>query len=177
MYAAPIVSTQKYSKLDLMSSVSSRYRVGKSSKLTEKQVRAVGLMSEGVSYREIAKQLGVTTRTVERWAMRPDLRQAVEQAKAKALETVEEAVSEKYKRAIESMIPAALTILHKTLKSSEAKDSDKLRAVQILGKWYGLEKSPVFVKAENQTDPEVLLKQYLGAIRGNGNGATPSNNN
>ena len=134
-------------------------------------------MAEGIPYHAIASQLGVTTRTVERWAVRPDIRQSVEQARTKALETVEEAVSEKYKRAIEGMIPMALTTLHKTLKSADSRDSDKLRAVQILGKWYGLEKTPVFVKPETQTAPEVTLKQYLSAIGGNGNGSHTAGNN
>lgn len=134
-------------------------------------------MAEGIPYHAIASQLGVTTRTIERWAVRPDIRQSVDQARTKALETIEEEVSEKYKRAIESMIPMALTTLHKTLKSAESRDSDKLRAVQILGKWYGLEKSPVFVKAENQTDPEVMLRQYLSAIGGNSNGSHTTGNN
>lgn len=151
--------------------------MGKSSKLTEKQIKAVGLMAEGIPYHAIAVQLGVTTRTVERWAVRPDIKQSVDQARAKALETVEEVVSEKYKREIEKMIPMALTTLHATLSNSAARDSDKLRAVQILGKWYGLEKSPMFVKTENQTDPEVMLKQYLSAIGGNGNGSHAAGNN
>jgi hypothetical protein len=112
----------------------------------------------------------VTTRTVERWAVRPDIQQAVEQAKSKVIATIEEEVCEKYKRAIEQMIPLALKTLHETLKGADVKGSDKLRAVQILGKWYGLEKSPVFVKAENQAEPEAILKQYLGTIGGNGRG-------
>lgn len=134
-------------------------------------------MAEGIPYHEIASQLAVTTRTIERWAVRPNIKQSVDQARSKALETIEEEVSEKYKRAIEGMIPMALTTLHKTLKSADSRDSDKLRAVQILGKWYGLEKSPVFVKAENQTDPEAMLKQYLSAIGGNGNGSHTAGNN
>lgn len=135
------------------------------------------MMIDGVAYHAIASTLGITTRTVERWAVRPDIKQSIDSARAKALETVGEAVCERYKRAIEGMIPLALTTLHKTLKDTEAKNSDKLRAVQILGKWYGLEKSPVFVKAEDGTEPEALLKRYLGAIGGNENGSCTSSNN
>ena len=134
-------------------------------------------MADGVTYHAIASVLGVTTCTVERWATRPDVKHSVDQARKKALETVEEEVCEKYKRAIEGMIPLALTTLHRTLKDTSARNSDKLRAVQILGKWYGLEKSPVFVKAENGTEPEALLKQYLGAIGGSENGSRTSSNN
>jgi transposase len=146
-------------------------------KLTQKQLKAVALLAEGVACQFIAAQLGVTTRTVERWAVRPDIQQAVEQAKSKVIATIEEEVCEKYKRAIEQMIPLALKTLHQTLKGADVKGSDKLRAVQILGKWYGLEKTPVFVKAENQTEPEALLKQYLGAIGGNENGSHTNGNN
>ena len=136
------------------------------------------MLADGIAYHAIASVLGVTTRTIERWAVRSDIRYSVDQAKTKALETVEEEVCEKYKRAIEGMIPLALTTLHRTLKDTEARNSDKLRAVQILGKWYGLEKSPVFVKAENGTEPpEALLKQYLGAIGGSENGSRTSSNN
>ncbi len=146
-------------------------------KLTLKQLKAVAMLSEGVACQFIAAQLGVTTRTVERWAVRPDIQQAVEQAKSRVIETIEEALSEKYKRAIERMIPLALTTLHETLKNTRARDSDKLRAVQILGKWYGLEKPPVLAKAENQAEPEAILKQYLGAIGGNENGGHTNGNN
>ncbi len=135
------------------------------------------MLSEGVACQFIAAQLGVTTRTVERWAVRPDIQQAVDQAKSKVIETIEEAVCEKYKRAIEQMIPLALKTLHETLKGADVKSSDKLRAVQILGKWYGLEKSPVFVKTENQAEPEAILKQYLGTIGGNGSGDHTNGNN
>ncbi len=135
------------------------------------------MLADGIAYHAIASVLGVTTRTVERWAVRSDIKHSVSQARAKVLDTVEEELSQKYKRAIEGMIPLALTTLHRTLKDSEARNSDKLRAVQILGKWYGLEKSPVFVKAENGTEPEALLKQYLGAIGGSENGGRTSSNN
>lgn len=158
-----------------------RLLVGKLSdkpqKITEKQLRAIAMLADGVVYHAIASTLGVTTRTIERWAVRPDIKQSVDSARAKVLETVEEEVCEKYKRAIEGMIPLALTTLHRTLKDSEARNCDKLRAVQILGKWYGLEKSPVFVKAENEIEPEELLKKYLGAIGGTENGSRTSSNN
>ena len=163
-------------RLDLVCRLLVGYLSRQSSKLTEKQLKAIPLMAEGVAHHAIASQLGVATRTVERWAARPDVKSSVEQARSKVLETVEEQVSEKYKRAIEQMIPLALTTLNRTLRDTDGRTSDKLRAVQILGKWYGLEKSPVFVKSENQAEPEALLKQYLGAIGGadgshtNGNG-------
>ncbi len=41
-------------------------------KLTAKQLVAVGLLAEGLTHPEIAKRLGVGVRTVARWSTRPD---------------------------------------------------------------------------------------------------------
>lgn len=143
-----------------------------SSRLTAKQLQAIALMIEGQSYTAIAEALGVSTRTVRRWADLPEVENAVQSGKSKAVDVVVELASDKYKKVIEALIPKALMTLKDTLSDSGGRTSDKLRACQILGKWYGLEKSPVFVGDKSQTQPEETLKGYLDYIAANnGNGS------
>lgn len=143
-----------------------------SARITTKQLKAVSLMIAGETFVAIAEALGVSSRTVRRWSVLPEIQQAVQQGKGKAVDTVVEAASDKYKRVVEALIPKALVTLRDTLGDSEARTSDKLRACQILGKWYGLEKAATFVQAETQPQPEENLKSYLEylATTKNGNG-------
>jgi len=55
-------------------------------KLTARQLKAVGMLAEGLPHHVIAAQLGVSGRTVERWATRADIKQAVQDVQAKTIE-------------------------------------------------------------------------------------------
>lgn len=55
-------------------------------KLTARQLKAVGMLAEGSPHHAIAAQLGVLGRTLERWATKADIKQAVQDVQAKTIE-------------------------------------------------------------------------------------------
>lgn len=69
---------------------------------------------------------------------------------------------EQYQEVIEQMIPDALMLVQDVLCNDEYKAADRLRAAQLIGKWYGLENPEKF-----KTTASVDLKDYLNNISKN----------
>ncbi len=138
------------------------------SPLNTDQLAAVKLIAQGKSQQETAQTLGVAKRTIQRWAKKPEFAQAVADARTMALEVTVEATAGDIKAKIEQLVPKAIATLETTLGDTKARAADKLRAVDIVGKWAGLYQVPL--KSDPQVTAEATLKKYLSALeKTNGN--------
>jgi transposase-like protein len=118
--------------------------------------RAYRLLESGMSSAEVAKELQVSTRTLNRWKNRPRLLPLTlseqnshvdDNSQIEVVETdgdFEKQAFRKftlnYKSAskLERLIPIALNQLEAILNNPHTRTSDRLRACQIIGDWSGL---------------------------------------
>lgn len=143
----------------------------KQAKLTAKQIRAIALLAEGVPHHRIAAELKMSQRTIERWATRPDIKQAVEQTQAKAVAELADELFQKCRDAVTKTLPKAVR------RMAEALDDDdpriQIRAAEAIAKWSGFY-LPNRPPEAQPNDPEVVLKQYLTSINNGHTTANPS---
>ena len=71
-----------------------------------------------------------------------------------------EKLEEQYRDAIEQMIPDALMVVQDLLCDDRHKPADRIRAAQLVGKWYGLEE-----RDKNAGNNELDLKDYLTSLK------------
>ena len=71
-----------------------------------------------------------------------------------------EKVENQYRDVIEKMIPDALMVVQDLLCDDRHKPADRIRAAQLVGKWYGLEE-----RDKGTSDNEVDLKDYLNSLK------------
>jgi transposase-like protein len=109
--------------------------------------RAYKLLESGMSSSEVARQLQVSPRTLQRWKSRPRLLPLVEgNSQIEVLDSDnfqkhefrEALLSYKPASKLEALIPIALDQLESILTNPETRPSDRLRACQIIGDWSGL---------------------------------------
>lgn len=144
-------------------------------RLTAKQLRAIALLAEGLPYSAIASELGIGLRTIERWAVRPDVRQAVIEAQAKVSEQLAEEVFSKCKTALIRGLPKAI---RKSIEALDHPDARiQIRAAEAIAKWSGFyQPQSQQVKQEPQQPAEENLKDYLAYLASkNSNGSYSSN--
>ena len=119
--------------------------------------RAYRLLESGMSSAEVAKELQVSTRTLNRWKNRPRLlplvqaqqsSQVEESSQVEVLESDrdfekvafrEYLLVHKSASRLERMIPIILDQLENILRDPDTRVSDRLRACQIIGDWSGLQ--------------------------------------
>jgi FixJ family two-component response regulator len=136
--------------------------------LSPEQAQAAAMIAAGQTQGAVAKSIGVSLRTITRWLKLDIFQDAIRQTTEKTVQVVAEDHTEKVKTALSKLVPAALQILARVLVDENARASDKLRAVQIIGDWAGLKQSPQ--TKEPTTPPEQGLKDYLLYLeRTNGN--------
>lgn len=128
-------------------------------KLTERQLKAVRLQAQGLPASKVARQLGVSVRTVERWSVRSDIRQAVQDAQAKAVEQLGEEVFQKCKEALTRGLPKSVTRVLQALDHPDARI--QIKAAELVSKWSGFYQPTAPTKLEPQSQPEETMKDYL----------------
>ena len=137
-------------------------------KLTARQIKAVGLFAEGLTHLAIAAQLGVSLRTIERWSTRADIRQAVADAQAKAVEALGQEIFEKCRAAVNRGLPKSIKRVVEALDNSDARI--QIRAAEAIAKWSGFYQPTAQNKPEPQGNAEGNLKGYLAYLEANGHG-------
>jgi transposase len=125
-------------------------------KLSSDHLKAAELIAEGVNFALVADRLGVSRRTIDRWLLRPDVKQHLAQLQQRKMQANQESLASKYQRTIEQLAGLGLNTVARVLKDPDAKKSDKLKAVDLVGKWYGLD-APV------KHQVEVGVKKELNA--------------
>jgi hypothetical protein len=111
--------------------------------------RAYRLLESGMSTSEVAQQLQVSPRTLQRWRNRPRLLPLaeLENSQIEVLDSDDDFDKMEYRgyllnfkstSRLEKLIPAAMDQLEAILIDPNSRSSDKLRACQIIGDWSGL---------------------------------------
>ncbi len=88
--------------------------------MNEKQQQAILMMVEGKMYREIAKVLGVTSKTISQWRADPEFRATLNQH----LENIQAAHSEKFR----NLQGLALKTIEDCLNNPEFSAKDRMAA-------------------------------------------------
>ena len=128
------------------------------SHLSEKQLQAIQLLAAGKDRNDVAIALNINRRTVSRWLEIPLFCEALAQARPKIVQKITENISLKTTELIEINLPKAIKTVVDILDDAEARNCDKLRAAQLLGKWAGLEKTS---EPDTKSQPELDLRAYL----------------
>jgi hypothetical protein len=100
--------------------------------------RAFELADQGLLLPEIADLLGVSLRTIQRWrasVMNPETASSED---CQQTELIAGGISEQEAFDLDELIPISINVLQDILQNPDSKNSDKLRAVTILGDWTGL---------------------------------------
>lgn len=130
------------------------------SALTPQQLEAFSLLSSGFTQLETAQKIGVSERSIQRWVKIPEFAEALKDAGQKATQITVEATAENINSHIQKLIPKAIRALEDILDNDEARNSDKLRASEILGRWAGLAQP----QQQQQAPAEENLKSYLAYL-------------
>lgn len=131
--------------------------------LTSEQLKGVSLFAEGFTNAEIARKLGVTVRSVQRWHKNPEFASAIAKIREKTTEKVVEATAANISNRIQSLLPKALGVIEHYLDSDEARAGDRLRACHLVGTWAGLtqQKAPASASKEDETKSQAGLSDAL----------------
>ena len=131
--------------------------------LTSEQLKGVSLFAEGFTNAEIARKLGVTIRSVQRWHKNPEFASAVAKIREKTTEKVIETTAANISNRIQSLLPKALGVIEHYLDSDEARAGDRLRACHMIGSWAGLtqQKPPASAPKGEETQSQAGLSEDL----------------
>ena len=109
------------------------------SELTPKQLEAVSGIAKGLATRQIAKVVGVSCRTIERWRKLPEFVAAITRIQGNASRQVEaELVSDItcVTSRLENLASKSLDCLEQIIDNPEARNSDRIQASKIiLSEW------------------------------------------
>lgn len=133
------------------------------------------MLANGQTHADVAAGLGITTKTVGRWCVKPEFAEALSKTQVRAVDKVVERSAEEIARqsqeVIQRLVPKALRVLNSYLDDPTAKGSDRLRACHIIGSWAGLNQSQT---KQEPTDAEASLKQYMELLAQNGKNNRPA---
>lgn len=121
---------------------------------------------------EAIRQSGIGEKTLYRWLKLEEFKAALSEAKGEAIEKVLESASDDIQARIQNLLPLAIATLEEVMNNPDRRVQDKLRAVDIIGKWSGLA-SPQQQK-EAQVTPDTL-HDYLKFLAGKNGNATHRN--
>ena len=128
--------------------------------LSRQQLEAINLLGKGMPQIEVAKKLGVTARTLQRWAKQTDFQAAMTKIRAQAFDQVIEATVKDIRDEVALLVPKALSVIEEALSNPAIAPQHRIRAADIVGKWAGLQQP----QAAPETNAESILKQYLAAL-------------
>jgi len=118
------------------------------------------LLGKGVPQIDVAKKLGITARTLQRWAKQPDFQATMSQIRSQAFDQVVEATVKDIKDEVSRLVPKALSVIEEALENQAIAPQHRIRAADIVGRWAGLQQP----QAAPETNAESILKQYLAAL-------------
>ncbi len=100
--------------------------------LSPQQLEAIALLGKGTKTSEVASQLGITQRTVQRWLKDDEFAKAVAEIGRQATQLVVESTSFKE---IERATESSVKLLTEMIENPELRPSDRLRAVDLVRRW------------------------------------------
>ena len=117
------------------------------SELTPKQLEAVSGIAKGLAPSQIAKIIGVSTRTVERWQKLPEFIAALAQIQSEVsrqlkVEVVKNVSS--INSRLENLASKSLDCLEQILDNPDARSSDRIQAAKLLlNEWQRTQAPPM----------------------------------
>ena len=116
--------------------------------MTPQQKQAVISLSQGMPAKEVADALGLSLRTLQRWKTQPQFKAEMQRLERESGMVIATQVVENVdincqfvdaaSRAL-SLMSRAVDVMEATLNNPDARVSDRLKVVQLLGKWNGFE--------------------------------------
>lgn len=137
--------------------------------LTGKQLKMVSLLLSGASRDQIARELEIGQRTVDRWLTKPALKLALVEAQEKMLD----AIAEQCRGALTKALPKSIQRLIECLDAEDPRV--RLRASELICKISGFY-SPSASPNVDQARAELDFRRYIHSLETNGNGSHPANN-
>ena len=109
----------------------------KNCKLSPAQIQALDLMMTGASSAEIARQVGKSIRTVERWKKLDSFRNVSNKVRQK----VQDNLIDEYADRMTRLGMKAISVVENVLDDDEETSRTRLQAASLAGKWADLETS------------------------------------
>ena len=128
--------------------------------LSEKQVKALQVLSSGGTYKQASKAAQCGIRTVFRWAKLPEFQARLRGFAETRMETVEVAIKQQECIRIQDLVPQSLERIQQILKDPTSRNSDAIKAAELIGKWAQLDQLP----KKKEISPEDTLKNYLNHL-------------
>lgn len=108
------------------------------------QIRAARLLAAGHTQEEVGKQVGVSRRTVSRWLTTPEFKNLsfglVNSSPPAKIQPEIQSTSQRDDEAdyeLGDLVPLAVKTLADILTDPDARKTDKLKAVSLVGEWAG----------------------------------------
>lgn len=111
--------------------------------LTREQLKALSMFAQGATSGEIARELKVSIRSVQRWQKLPEFVKGLADINTKATENTVEATAASISNRIQRLLPKALDTVEYYIENPEARAADRLRACHLVGTWAGLTQQKV----------------------------------
>lgn len=115
--------------------------------LSSQQKQAAISLARGMPAKEVAEALGLSLRTLQRWKVQPEFKAEMQRIESESGGAIATRIVEKVEidqlaiaasRAI-CLMNRAVDFMELTLSSPDSRTADRLKVVQILGKWNGFE--------------------------------------
>jgi predicted transcriptional regulator len=103
--------------------------------LSSQQLEAVALLGRGVKTSEVAHQLRITQRTVQRWLKDDEFAKAVAEIGRQTTQLVVEATSFDLFQGDERATESSVKLLTEMIENPDIRPSDRLKAVDIVRRW------------------------------------------
>lgn len=125
------------------------------------------MFAEGTSSSEIAKELNVSIRSIQRWQKLPEFVKALADINARATANTVEATAANISNRIQRLLPKALDTVEYYIENPEARAADRLRACHLVGTWAGLtqQKTSSLSQPEQAQSSTGLSDELVDQIR------------
>ncbi|WP_164929404.1 helix-turn-helix domain-containing protein [Gloeobacter violaceus] len=90
--------------------------------------KAIALLAGGATMADVARQIGVAERTLQRWMKRPDFAAEVEHSRTTQTRAVAKVTAEDLGRQYAALLPLALSTIHELMTDARTKPEVRLRA-------------------------------------------------
>ncbi|MEM7592352.1 MAG: helix-turn-helix domain-containing protein [Cyanobacteria bacterium P01_A01_bin.83] len=135
--------------------------------LGEEKLKAVALLAAGKTKIQTAKELGVHRKTIENWSKSPDFQKALMDTQDEVVEKAIEETSLTISEQVQALLPDAFKVLADVLKNPDSRNADKLKAIQLLGKWSGMEDKKQTEQPHSELEFKMYTQQKAQAINNN----------
>ena len=103
--------------------------------LTPQQFKALRLLGKGAKTGEVAAQLGITPRTIQRWQKDDEFASALKNISKQTTRLVVESTSFDLFKELEEATQSSVELLKDFIQNPDLRPSDRLKAIDIVRRW------------------------------------------